>query len=226
MEPAGPGRSSVASREVAQQAVAPPPQQLSIRQEFEGSTIFITGVTGYLGSLVMEQALRCCPGVSQIFVLARGKRGVSAEERINRMIDTSPLFQRVREAGPHLKAKVVVVPGDLVLGLSAVGEPVQDPQDASGGRSANQSARSMTATAVETPRHLGPEVTAAVQRRLSNVPTSVSSPHGDSFGDPDSHESDDANGGGDGGAVAPEGAAASPKPKLNPKPNPKLILNP
>jgi hypothetical protein len=55
-----------------------------------------------------DVALPCLAraGVSQIFVLARGKRGVSAQERVDRMIATSPLFQRVRKAGPHLAAKV------------------------------------------------------------------------------------------------------------------------
>lgn len=38
---------------------APPPQNpLSIRKEFEGTAVLITGVTGYIGSLVLEQLLR------------------------------------------------------------------------------------------------------------------------------------------------------------------------
>ena len=34
----------------------------SVRESFNGAVVLITGATGFLGSLVLEQLLRCCPG--------------------------------------------------------------------------------------------------------------------------------------------------------------------
>lgn len=42
------------------------------------------GATGFLGSLVLEQLLRCVPGLKQVYVLARGKKGLTAQQRIDR----------------------------------------------------------------------------------------------------------------------------------------------
>lgn len=44
---------------------APPAERLSIRRSFEGQTVFITGASGYVGSLVLEQLLRTCPGLKK-----------------------------------------------------------------------------------------------------------------------------------------------------------------
>lgn len=45
---------------------APPAQRLSIRRSFEGQTVFLTGASGYVGSLVLEQLLRTCPGLKKV----------------------------------------------------------------------------------------------------------------------------------------------------------------
>jgi fatty acyl-CoA reductase len=61
-----------------------PPGSLSIRAQFEGSTVLLTGATGYVGGLVLESFLRTCPGVERVYVLARGKRTESGKERVHR----------------------------------------------------------------------------------------------------------------------------------------------
>ena len=40
--------------------------QLSILKAFHGSNVLITGASGYVGSLVLEQLLRLCPGVQKV----------------------------------------------------------------------------------------------------------------------------------------------------------------
>ncbi|WIA39152.1 hypothetical protein OEZ86_005280 [Tetradesmus obliquus] len=93
-------------------------KRYSITQEFKGATVLVTGATGYIGSLVVEQLLRTT-AVSRIFLLVRGKRGTSSQERIAKVL-RSGLFHLVRD-DPKLLSKVVVAEGDLnseQLGLS------------------------------------------------------------------------------------------------------------
>lgn len=51
-----------------------------------GKDIFITGVTGFLGKVLLEKLIRCCPGVKNIYVLLRPKRGKTIDERLQDLI--------------------------------------------------------------------------------------------------------------------------------------------
>jgi nucleoside-diphosphate-sugar epimerase len=57
--------------------------QMSVRRLLAESPILLTGATGYLGSVVLESLLRR-GGSSTVYVLARGRRGKSAEHRVRR----------------------------------------------------------------------------------------------------------------------------------------------
>lgn len=59
-----------------------------IREFFVGKTVFLTGVTGLVGKLVLEKLLRSCNEVERIYVLVRGKRGKSAEERFKEVCNS------------------------------------------------------------------------------------------------------------------------------------------
>ncbi|XP_076256660.1 fatty acyl-CoA reductase wat-like isoform X2 [Rhynchophorus ferrugineus] len=52
-----------------------------IKHFFNNSTVFVTGVTGFLGKLALEKLLYICEDV-KIFVLIRKKNGMSAESRL------------------------------------------------------------------------------------------------------------------------------------------------
>lgn len=52
---------------------------------YEGATIFITGGTGFLGNLILEKILRICPNISRIYLLVRPKRGLTAQERFEKI---------------------------------------------------------------------------------------------------------------------------------------------
>lgn len=60
--------------------------RLSIRGAFRGSSVLLTGVTGYVGSLVLEQLLRVCPDVGNVYVLVRAKKSLSARDRLDRLL--------------------------------------------------------------------------------------------------------------------------------------------
>jgi nucleoside-diphosphate-sugar epimerase len=90
----------------------------SVREQFDGSTVFLTGATGYVGSLVLESLLRTTD-VAKVYVLMRGRRGLAAQARLDAVL-SGPLFHLMR-GRPALLRKVVAVEGDLAeekMGLS------------------------------------------------------------------------------------------------------------
>ncbi|KAG2442806.1 hypothetical protein HXX76_002885 [Chlamydomonas incerta] len=87
--------------------------QLSLIESLRGRAVFITGATGYLGGVVLEQLLRVAGGsVGPIYVLARSKGRLGAAERVGRVLG-SGLFTAVREQHAEALRKVVAVAGDL-----------------------------------------------------------------------------------------------------------------
>ncbi len=75
------------------------PQQFSVCKAFAGRTVLLTGVTGLVGSLVLEQLLRTCPDISKIYVIVRQKHGITGLDRVQQMLHTSPLFHLLRSPG-------------------------------------------------------------------------------------------------------------------------------
>ena len=76
--------------------VPPAHQQLSVRDAFAGRTVLLTGVTGFVGSLMLEQLLRTCPEIAKIYVVVRQKHGISGQDRFHKMLHTNPLFHLLR----------------------------------------------------------------------------------------------------------------------------------
>lgn len=56
---------------------------------FLDKNVFITGGTGFLGISVIEKLLRCCPGVNNIYVLIRPKKGKEIQERLEELTKNS-----------------------------------------------------------------------------------------------------------------------------------------
>lgn len=54
-----------------------------INDWLDGKNIFITGVTGFLGKVLLEKLIRCVPTINRIYVLIRSKKEKSIEERLN-----------------------------------------------------------------------------------------------------------------------------------------------
>lgn len=84
---------------------------LDIAESFAGSTVLLTGATGYIGSLVLEQLLRVCPNVSRVLLLIRSKRGVPPHDRMQSLLHHE-LFHLLDQ--DQLR-KVHVVEGDMLL---------------------------------------------------------------------------------------------------------------
>jgi len=98
--------------------------QLSIPEYYEGRSIFVTGGTGFMGKILLEKLLRSCPGISQIYVLTRSKRGESPQCRIKQMLE-GPLYRKLLASSPDSLKKVIAIRGDVTeanLGMSSSDE--------------------------------------------------------------------------------------------------------
>ena len=90
---------------------------ITIPDFYSGRSVFITGVTGFLGKVLMEKLLRSCPGISKIYVLIRPKRGVDAQTRLDKVLDS--------KVGQMFKKKLLnrsCIPGSICLPLDNIHE--------------------------------------------------------------------------------------------------------
>ncbi|XP_049839722.1 putative fatty acyl-CoA reductase CG5065 [Schistocerca gregaria] len=86
---------------------------------FKGKSVFVTGATGFMGKVLIEKLLRCCPDIGNVYVLVREKRK-NPYERI-KDLTAIPLFDVVKKQRPEAIEKLKPVKGDVTelgLGLS------------------------------------------------------------------------------------------------------------
>ena len=54
----------------------------NVAEYYRGKNIFMTGATGFIGKVLIEKLLRCCPDVKGLYCLVRPKKGQDAETRL------------------------------------------------------------------------------------------------------------------------------------------------
>lgn len=109
---------------------------LSIRRRFQGKNVLLTGATGFLGKVVLEKILRSIPESGTIFVMVRGRGLATAEQRLERDVLGSSIFDRLRSTEgsrfeDRVRGKIRIVDGDLSeegLGLSAASQEELTPR--------------------------------------------------------------------------------------------------
>ncbi|XP_017792478.1 PREDICTED: putative fatty acyl-CoA reductase CG5065 [Habropoda laboriosa] len=95
-------------------------QYASVKEFYKDRSIFITGGTGFMGKVLVEKLLRSCPGIKNIYLLIRPKRGQDVHLRLQELLN-GPLFEKLRRDAPHELSKVIPVSGDVTehqLGIS------------------------------------------------------------------------------------------------------------
>ncbi len=101
-----------------------------VQKHLKGKQVLITGVTGFLGKVLLEKLLRAVPGIGGITLLIRGNgKSGSAGERFRYEIAASSVFHRLREENPELwqsicEEKIRCLTGEVTepfLGLSEDG---------------------------------------------------------------------------------------------------------
>eukprot|EP01104_Vermistella_antarctica_P015596 TRINITY_DN5159_c0_g1_i1.p1 TRINITY_DN5159_c0_g1~~TRINITY_DN5159_c0_g1_i1.p1 ORF type:complete len:1326 (-),score=410.75 TRINITY_DN5159_c0_g1_i1:83-4060(-) len=100
---------------------------IDMKATYHGKVFFVTGVTGFLGKILLEKLLRSC-NPKKVYVLIRVKRKKTPIDRFNNEILTSKIWTRLRkESGSEAAfrerhvSKIVPVAGDVVkknLGIS------------------------------------------------------------------------------------------------------------
>lgn len=82
--------------------------QSQIVEFYAGKTLFLTGVTGFLGKILLAQIFQHCPDVKKVVCLIRGRQGVSASARFEKEVFATELFTNLIKKNPALKDKVQV----------------------------------------------------------------------------------------------------------------------
>ncbi len=72
--------------------------RISVRAAFRDSTVLLTGVTGFLGTVILHRLLVVCPEVRRVYVVVRPRAEDSPEARVDRLF-REILFKP--ECGPH-----------------------------------------------------------------------------------------------------------------------------
>jgi long-chain acyl-CoA synthetase len=96
----------------------------TIREALRGRTLLVTGFTGFLAKVLVAMLLDRTG--ARLVLLARGRRGKSAAERVQRIFERSPCFRELRRRhgdglGAFLEERVEIVCGDArepMLGVS------------------------------------------------------------------------------------------------------------
>ncbi|VVC29135.1 Hypothetical protein CINCED_3A018521 [Cinara cedri] len=111
------------------QNTAPCSKTSEIRSEIQSfyndKTIFLTGATGFIGSLILEKLLRTCTGIKRIYILIREKKGKTPEERFTELFE-GPVFELVKNKVPDYLKKITAVIGDCALPDLGIGEQYRE----------------------------------------------------------------------------------------------------
>ncbi|GBM60440.1 Fatty acyl-CoA reductase 1 [Araneus ventricosus] len=81
---------------------------------YDGKSVFVTGASGFIGAVLLETLLRCCPGIKSIYILLRSKKNVQPEARKEQIFNRK-LFEKFKEETPEILKKVRVISGDASL---------------------------------------------------------------------------------------------------------------
>lgn len=65
---------------------------ITIANFLAGKNVFITGGSGFLGTVLIERLLSATPDIGNIYVLIRAKRGHTPENRIERLLSKTVSF--------------------------------------------------------------------------------------------------------------------------------------
>ena len=101
--------------------------RLSVREALRGKNILLIGATGFIGKVWLNNLLSDLPDIGRIYLLVRRNRITTSLERFQRVIEESPVFERLaarhgEKFADFLRERIEVVEGDVTkpgLGMAA-----------------------------------------------------------------------------------------------------------
>src|SRR5580692_3825917 len=99
---------------------------LSVRETLRGKNVLLIGATGFIGKVWLANLLTDLPDIGRIYLLVRHNRANTSLQRLQRVIEESPVFEKPAERhggkfAEFLTERIEVVDGDVSkpnLGLS------------------------------------------------------------------------------------------------------------
>ncbi|MFZ0978962.1 MAG: SDR family oxidoreductase [Candidatus Acidiferrales bacterium] len=90
---------------------------LSVREALRRKHILLIGGTGFIGKVWLASLLTDLPEIGRVHLIVRGNRSASALERFERMVEESPVYDRLAERhgdkfADFLRERVEVLSGD------------------------------------------------------------------------------------------------------------------
>jgi phosphoserine phosphatase len=90
---------------------------LSVRRALGGKHILLIGATGFIGKVWLANLLTDLPEIGRVYLLIRSHRTATALERFERILEESPVFERLarlhgEKFADFLRARVEVIEGD------------------------------------------------------------------------------------------------------------------
>jgi thioester reductase-like protein len=94
------------------------PNGFSVRRAFAGKQVMLIGVTGFIGKVWLANTLLDLPEIKRIYLLIRRQKSNPGQQRFQKMIEESPVFDPLFEKygdtlADFLQEKIEVVEGDV-----------------------------------------------------------------------------------------------------------------
>lgn len=77
--------------------------KLQVRQFYADKVVLMTGITGFVGKVLLEKFLRECTNFKKLYLLIRMKPKKTLQERLMREIFGSPIFIPLFTERPEIK---------------------------------------------------------------------------------------------------------------------------
>lgn len=71
-----------------------------VSEFYKGRHLFITGGTGFMGKVLLEKLLRSCPGIGNIYLLIRPKKGQMVQDRLNQLLSSPVSTSKLQSSLP------------------------------------------------------------------------------------------------------------------------------